>query len=167
MQVDGVEQIIILWVDGGMVVNNWVVQFLSDILDVEVDWFEVIEIMALGVVYFVGLQVGIYNLLEEIVGFWYCQCYFILQMFVLQCVKLYDGWINVVQCVWIMDQCVCVVVLLLLGGSGECYQVICFQVYVNVFIYFKVIVIGKKCFDNVVGGQFQFEQYRCVGEGFL
>ncbi|WP_275431762.1 FGGY-family carbohydrate kinase, partial [Stenotrophomonas maltophilia] len=40
-----------LRVDGGMVVNNWVMQFLTDILGVTVERPEVTETTALGVAY--------------------------------------------------------------------------------------------------------------------
>ncbi|MGB3623608.1 glycerol kinase GlpK [Ketobacter sp. MCCC 1A13808] len=103
MQADGAEQTTTLRVDGGMAANNWVVQFLSDILDVEVDRPEVIETTALGAAYLAGLQVGIYNSLEEIAGLWHCQRHFTPQMSASQRAKLYDGWINAVQRVRTMD----------------------------------------------------------------
>ncbi|VFT12238.1 glycerol kinase [Pseudomonas aeruginosa] len=43
-----------LRVDGGMVVNNWVMQFLTDILGVTVERPEVTETTALGVAYMAG-----------------------------------------------------------------------------------------------------------------
>ncbi|MDI9843474.1 FGGY-family carbohydrate kinase, partial [Pseudomonas aeruginosa] len=47
-----------LRVDGGMVVNNWVMQFLTDILGVTVERPEVTETTALGVAYMAGLKAG-------------------------------------------------------------------------------------------------------------
>lgn len=54
MESDGV-RFIIIWVDGGMVCNDWVMGFLFDILGVEVECLEIIEIIVLGVVFLVGL----------------------------------------------------------------------------------------------------------------
>jgi len=51
-----------LFVDGGMSANNLFLQFLSDILDVEVARPEVLETTALGVAYLVGLQAGLVGL---------------------------------------------------------------------------------------------------------
>ncbi|RLP56231.1 MAG: glycerol kinase [Ketobacter sp.] len=103
MQADGAEQTTTLRVDGGMAANNWVVQFLSDILDVEVDRPEVIETTALGAAFLAGLQVGVYNSLEEIAELWHCQRHFTPQMSAPQRDKLYDGWLNAVQRVRTMD----------------------------------------------------------------
>ncbi len=55
-----------LRVDGGMVANDWVMQFLSDILDVTVERPKVLETTALGAAYLAGLQAGIYKDTEEI-----------------------------------------------------------------------------------------------------
>lgn len=55
-----------VWVDGGMVANNWLCQFLSDILQIEVLRPNMMESTALGAAYLAGLQVGLYSDLEEI-----------------------------------------------------------------------------------------------------
>ncbi|WP_049265555.1 glycerol kinase GlpK, partial [Pseudomonas aeruginosa] len=55
-----------LRVDGGMVVNNWVMQFLTDILGVTVERPEVTETTALGVAYMAGLKAGFYRDLDDI-----------------------------------------------------------------------------------------------------
>jgi glycerol kinase len=49
----------ILRVDGGMVANDWAMQFLSDILGAPVDRPRVTETTALGAAYLAGLQAGI------------------------------------------------------------------------------------------------------------
>ncbi|KLN62498.1 glycerol kinase [Kiloniella spongiae] len=59
-----------LKVDGGMVANNWVMQFLSDTLDLEVDRPAVTETTALGAAYLAGLQHGIYKSLDDIKENW-------------------------------------------------------------------------------------------------
>lgn len=48
-------------VDGGMVANNWVCQFISDILNIEVARPEIMETTALGAAYLAGLKAGIYS----------------------------------------------------------------------------------------------------------
>ena len=55
-----------LRVDGGMVANNWVCQFLTDILDVPVQRPKIMETTALGAAYLAGLQAGIYTSTQEL-----------------------------------------------------------------------------------------------------
>ena len=55
-----------LRVDGGMVANDWVMQFLSDIIDITVERPKVLETTALGAAYFAGLQAGVFKDTEEI-----------------------------------------------------------------------------------------------------
>jgi len=50
-----------LKVDGGAVANNYLMQFQSDILGVQVERPEVIETTALGAAYLAGLAVGFYD----------------------------------------------------------------------------------------------------------
>ncbi|GIW23062.1 MAG: glycerol kinase 2 [Candidatus Sericytochromatia bacterium] len=55
-----------LYVDGGASVNNFLMQFQADILNVNVIRPKVVETTALGVAYLAGLNVGFWNSLEEI-----------------------------------------------------------------------------------------------------
>ncbi|PID43129.1 MAG: glycerol kinase [Proteobacteria bacterium] len=84
-------------VDGGMVVNDWVVQFLSDILNVPVDRPKVTETTALGVAYLVGLKAGWYKDLDEIAELWACEKRFEPTMNSETRKKLYDGWLDSVD----------------------------------------------------------------------
>jgi glycerol kinase len=59
-----------LRVDGGMVANDWMVQFLADVLDVRVDRPAVIETTALGAAFLAGLGVGLYSGLDDISALW-------------------------------------------------------------------------------------------------
>ncbi|GAA0576230.1 glycerol kinase GlpK [Caenispirillum bisanense] len=59
-----------LRVDGGMAVNDWLMQFLADTLDVPVDRPRVTETTALGAAYLAGLQAGLYTGLDDIAGRW-------------------------------------------------------------------------------------------------
>ncbi|RRJ85425.1 glycerol kinase GlpK [Aestuariirhabdus litorea] len=97
MQADGAQKPGTLRVDGGMVVNNWLVQFLADMLDVPVERPEVTETTALGVAYLAGLQLGIYQTLEEIGSLWYGDRRFEVEMEEPQRKVLYEGWLNAVE----------------------------------------------------------------------
>lgn len=86
-----------LRVDGGMVENNWVMQFLADILGVPVERPEVTETTALGVAYLAGLQAGLYRDLDEVASHWHRQQRFAPRMAEGHRQKLYDGWLDAVQ----------------------------------------------------------------------
>jgi len=57
-------------VDGGMVNNNWMTQFLADTLDITVERPMQTETTALGAAYLAGLQAGIYSSLDDLVSNW-------------------------------------------------------------------------------------------------
>ncbi|WPC06348.1 glycerol kinase GlpK [Pseudomonas benzenivorans] len=97
MAQDGAAAPSALRVDGGMVVNNWLMQFLADILGVPVERPEVTETTALGVAYLAGLQAGLYRDLEEIAGHWRRQQRFEPHMADAPRDELYRGWLNAVQ----------------------------------------------------------------------
>jgi glycerol kinase len=59
-----------LRVDGGMVVNDWVCQFLADVLGRTVERPAVVETTALGAAYLAGLAAGVYGSLEAVAGAW-------------------------------------------------------------------------------------------------
>jgi len=59
-----------LRVDGGMVANDWFLQFLADLLDVPVERPKVAETTALGAAYLAGVQLGIFPSLETIGKYW-------------------------------------------------------------------------------------------------
>jgi glycerol kinase len=59
-----------LRVDGGMVQNNWLCQFLSNLLNIIVERPAQTETTALGAAYLAGLQVGIFSSLEDIAQRW-------------------------------------------------------------------------------------------------
>lgn len=96
MEKDGIRPIT-LRVDGGMVANNWVLQFLADILGARVDRPSLVETTALGVAYLAGLQAGIYNSLDELAGLWRCDRSFEPVMSKEDRDNLYDGWLQAVR----------------------------------------------------------------------
>jgi glycerol kinase len=59
-----------LRVDGGMVQNNWLCQFLANLLNIIVERPAQTETTALGAAYLAGLQVGIFSSLEDIAQRW-------------------------------------------------------------------------------------------------
>ncbi len=96
MLADGVEGLATLRVDGGMVVNDWLVQFLSDMLGVEVDRPAVTETTALGAAMLAGLQVGIYSSLAELRELWQPERRFTPVMDAAVADNLYQGWLRAV-----------------------------------------------------------------------
>ncbi|MCP1673075.1 glycerol kinase [Natronocella acetinitrilica] len=59
-----------LRVDGGMVVNGWLVQALADIVDVSVERPAVVETTALGAARLAGLQLGLFSRLDDVADAW-------------------------------------------------------------------------------------------------
>jgi glycerol kinase len=96
MEDDG-ERPVALRVDGGMVVNNWVLQFLADILGATVDRPEVIETTALGAAFLAGLHAGVYQGLDDIKQLWHCERRFEPAMSKVDRDRLYDGWLEAVR----------------------------------------------------------------------
>ncbi len=86
-----------LRVDGGMAVNDWVMQFLADILNVPVDRPRVTETTALGAAYLAGLQTGVFENLEQITGMWECERQFRPDMKPALRESLYAGWLDAVE----------------------------------------------------------------------
>lgn len=97
MRRDGASAPSALRVDGGMVVNNWVMQFLADILGVPVERPQVAETTALGVAYLAGLQLGQFTSLEEIASHWHREQRFEPRMLETHREQLYQGWLNAVR----------------------------------------------------------------------
>jgi glycerol kinase len=73
MMADGAAKPKSLRVDGGMARNDWLMQFLADILDLPVARPTVTETTALGAAYLAGLGSGIYASTSEIAGRWQCE----------------------------------------------------------------------------------------------
>ncbi|MBM6551801.1 glycerol kinase GlpK [Marinomonas ostreistagni] len=86
-----------LRVDGGMVVNDLVVQFLSDLLGIKVERPVVTETTALGVAYLAGLKAGVFDSLDDISELWQAQRCFDPEMGEDNRSTLYQGWLEAVQ----------------------------------------------------------------------
>jgi len=57
-------------VDGGMVQNNWLCQFLADILNIPVQRPVQTETTALGAAYLAGLHCGYYKNHDDLIANW-------------------------------------------------------------------------------------------------
>jgi len=69
MRKDGLKPKVVK-VDGGMVVNNWFSQFLSDIINLNVIKPKVLETTGLGAALFAGYQIGEFKTLNDIKLIW-------------------------------------------------------------------------------------------------
>lgn len=86
-----------LRVDGGMVVNDWVAQFLADALQLRVDRPETVETTALGAAYLAGLQAGVFDSLAAIAEKWRLERSFKADISAGAADQLYDGWLDAVE----------------------------------------------------------------------
>ncbi|HEX8373638.1 MAG TPA: FGGY-family carbohydrate kinase, partial [Geminicoccaceae bacterium] len=59
-----------LRVDGGMVANDWLCQYLADVLEAPVERPEVTETTALGAAFLAGLAVGVHPSLDAVAATW-------------------------------------------------------------------------------------------------
>ena len=84
-------------VDGGMVMNNWFSQFLSDVVNVGVLRPKVQETTALGAAYMAGLQIGVYKSLKDISKNWALDRKFSPKMKNNNRTKLLKGWSKAIQ----------------------------------------------------------------------
>jgi glycerol kinase len=82
----------VLRVDGGASLNNFLMQFQSDILDTRVERSIVNETTALGAAYLAGLAVGFWSSKQEITQRWQMGQYFEPKMTEEQRQHLYTGW---------------------------------------------------------------------------
>ncbi|MBI2235015.1 MAG: glycerol kinase GlpK [Micavibrio aeruginosavorus] len=78
--------------DGGLVANQFVCQFLADMLNRPVDIPRVTETTALGAAYLAGLQTGVYNSLNDITRAWQCARRYSPAMDGAKRDALYKGW---------------------------------------------------------------------------
>jgi glycerol kinase len=82
----------IIKIDGGMVSNNWFVQFLSDILGVKVIRSTISETTALGAALMAGYQIGLYNSFHSISKKWKIGRKFTPKIKKKQRIELLKGW---------------------------------------------------------------------------
>jgi glycerol kinase len=83
-------------VDGGMVANDWLLQFLADLLDIPVERPVSTESTVLGAAYLAGVQCGFFASLDEVADLWQRDAVFESAMPAEQRESLYRGWQNAV-----------------------------------------------------------------------
>lgn len=97
MQEDSGIELQALKVDGGACANNFLMQFQSDILGVQVDRPEVIETTALGAAYLAGLAVGYWKNKDDVCKNWAISRNFESQMSEEKRAELLKGWHKAVK----------------------------------------------------------------------
>jgi glycerol kinase len=88
---DGISPSVIR-VDGGMVANDWFLQFLADILDVRVERPANVESTVLGAAYLAAMQCGLIDNLQQASRLWRCDAVFEPRMSADQRDALRAGW---------------------------------------------------------------------------
>ena len=97
MQEDSGIELKELKVDGGACANNFLMQFQSDILGVQVDRPQVIETTALGAAYLAGLAVGYWKDKEDICSNWAVSKSFMSSMTMERRKEVLRGWHKAVE----------------------------------------------------------------------
>ena len=87
----------VMRVDGGMVANEWLLQFLADILNITIERPKVIETTAIGATMLAAVGAKLFNSLEDAGQAWQLDKSFSPQMDEVQRVELIDAWQNAVN----------------------------------------------------------------------
>lgn len=93
---DGISPSIIR-VDGGMVANNWFLQFLADVLAVSVERPTNVESTALGATYLAGMCAGVFDSTSAVASKWRSDRVFEPVMSAEQREQLLSGWADAVR----------------------------------------------------------------------
>jgi len=96
LRLDGAAPLTSLRVDGGMVVNQWLCQFLADQLHVTVERPSTIETTALGAGFLAGLQVGVFDSMDDLSALWEQERVFDPAVKGEDHERLYAGWLEAV-----------------------------------------------------------------------
>ncbi|NHN35895.1 glycerol kinase GlpK [Pseudomaricurvus alcaniphilus] len=86
-----------LRVDGGMVANDWLLQFLANVLDLSVSRPAVMETTALGAAYLAGRQCGVYGDFDEFTAQWRLAARFEPNITAAERDQLLHGWHDAVR----------------------------------------------------------------------
>lgn len=97
MQADAHIELKELRADGGAIANDFLAQFQSDILDVDVVRPKIHETTALGAAYLAGLATGFWESREEIARMWAVDRTYTPHMDARTREQLYDGWKRAVK----------------------------------------------------------------------
>ncbi len=93
---DGIQPSVIR-VDGGMVANDWFLQFLADVLDIAVERPANVESTVLGAAYLAALAQDVIPSIEATSGLWQCERRFEPAMPAAQRDSLLSGWAAAVR----------------------------------------------------------------------
>ena len=97
MQADGATSPVELRVDGGMVLNEWLCQFLADIVHCPVQRPANIETTVLGAALLAGLGAGIYPDLASVAELWTADLRYESRIAASERDRLYAGWQDAVS----------------------------------------------------------------------
>ncbi|GEN81949.1 glycerol kinase [Sporosarcina luteola] len=97
MEKDAGIDIDILRVDGGAVANKFLMQFQSDLLQIEVEQSAYLETTALGAAYLAGLATGFFESREAVESLWAKERAYTPNMELEQRDELYKGWKKAVE----------------------------------------------------------------------
>jgi glycerol kinase len=81
-----------LRVDGGMSANDWLLQYLADIVGTSVDRPRITETTAVGAAHLAGLQAGIYGSFDDLKQHWHADQRFQPQLQKPERDRLLKGW---------------------------------------------------------------------------
>ena len=97
MEKDSGLKIKVIRVDGGMVKNESFLQFLSSLLQTNVDRPTIIETTALGAAYLAGYQAGVFASMKEIASKWKSEKVFVQKLHKKEVKYLYNGWLKAIK----------------------------------------------------------------------
>jgi glycerol kinase len=97
MEKDSDMKIDVIRVDGGMVNNVSFVQFLSSLLQTNIDRPKIIETTALGAAYLAGYQAQFFQRIEDIESKWTSEKVFKPKLHKKEVKYLYNGWLKAVK----------------------------------------------------------------------
>jgi glycerol kinase len=86
-----------LRVDGGMVANDWFLQFLADVLDVPVERPTNVESTVLGAAFLAALKAGVIEEMSDVAALWQLDAAFEPRMSADRREVLLDGWRRAVE----------------------------------------------------------------------
>ncbi|MDC3263215.1 glycerol kinase GlpK [Pelagibacterales bacterium] len=94
---DEIQEDMTMRVDGGMSNNNWMMQFLADILNIKVERPTNHETTVMGAAYLAGLKVGFFSNLRDIEDLWKSDRIFIPNMDEEERHAMYSNWKKIVN----------------------------------------------------------------------
>lgn len=97
MEKDSGEELSVLRVDGGASVNNFMMQFQSDILRKPIDRPKMVETTAFGAAFLAGLAAGVWNDIGDITAIRESDRIFEVQMEAEKAEKLHKTWLRAVE----------------------------------------------------------------------